>query len=502
MASYVVVVPDNDVVSATLTEFVQSFKTTSLTPYMRAELNPNSLLNNIDVYPNDGYEITGITSTLKGVSGKPEDGNSWEVQLNKQEIPANTTVTLYVHTKEINKQTEPSQPSQPEISKKSIPFKFSGEGFNVIPTDNVVLKDGLYYIDPDVGGNFKITPKEGYSIDPPRVKNEVYFEPPQGITKTLQSLTVCFVKQNDGTYIGSPYYFDDYVSCYSSPDGYVEFGVRSDTKPVQPIDPEKPEVGSTTPYISLYSMDNDSLYRLGNSTMLRHITVGHGDSAEYVEIENSTMFILNMLQLDIKLPESTTPVKGEIKIGSTRTGITVPVFNTDTPIFDVGSITVPPASSSLNYKNVDVELLLPSYEGTIRIDPNDVYGKTVRVEYCLNLTSGDLTVNLYNGDSKPFRSIQTAIGRNIPVKLNELPQVTVGTQRNVKSGIINPVIRITSPELVAGECLNLITKQGKIGSYVGYCQVLNMSLESRATYGERSLIETLLRSGVFVNPVL
>lgn len=251
------------------------------------------------------------------------------------------------------------------------------------------------------------------------------------------------------------------------------------------------EVNTATPFNRLHLMDKKALE---DFSKVRLVDV----DAEGNEKRNYSSYIVNMLQLGFKLPDKYVAGESVIKLDTLATGVLTPIYNDDDIIIDLGSITIPPSNSSLDYFNNTFELFLPFIESPIDLLSDLVIGKTLKVEYVVNLYSGDLTVNIFNGLETPFHSSTSTIGRNVPVK------ISIDTSYNMTgtSGVLNDVMRAyvrhSKPELVEGQFCNLVSKEGAIGVYKGYLEVDNIELKGKALSGEKQQILAVLRNGVII----
>ena len=251
------------------------------------------------------------------------------------------------------------------------------------------------------------------------------------------------------------------------------------------------EVITITPFNRLHLMSDSALTSFSNIPLITTDVNGN-------EIFNYSVYIVNLLSIGFELPSQAIAGNSNIMLGSLDTGINTPLFNNDSVTVDLGNIDVPSSSSSLDYLSNKFELFLPFVESPIEIEPGLCVGKTIRVEYIIDIYTGGLTINLYNGDAKPFVSSKATIGRNIPTKLiGETNYSIVGTN-GVINNVLTAYIRHTKPELVESQFYNLVTKNGSIGLYKGYIEVDNIELQGKALLDEKQQIVSLLRNGVIV----
>lgn len=251
------------------------------------------------------------------------------------------------------------------------------------------------------------------------------------------------------------------------------------------------EVVTVTPFNRLHLMDDAALEDFANVRLIETDTEGN-------EVFNYSVYIVNLLNIGFELPESAIAGNSNIQLGDLNTGINTPLFATDTVTVDLGGIEVPASSSSLDFLSNTFELFLPFVESPIDISPTLCIGKTIHVEYVIDLYTGDMTINLYNGEETPFSSTKTTIGRNIPTKLVGETNYSITGTNGVTNNVLTAYIRHTKPELVEGQFYNLVSKAGTIGAYKGYLEVDSMELQGKVLADEKQQIISILRNGVIV----
>ena len=251
------------------------------------------------------------------------------------------------------------------------------------------------------------------------------------------------------------------------------------------------EVVTVTPFNRLHLMSGTALENFSKVQLIETDVNGN-------EVFNHSVYIVNLLNIGFELPSAAIAGKSNIILGSLDTGINTPLFKTDSVTVNLGDIKVPASTSSLDYLSNTFELFLPFVESPIDIYPTLCIGKTIHIEYVIDLYTGDMTINLYNGGKKPFSSTKTTIGRNIPTKLVGETNYTITGTNGVINNVLTAYIRHTKPELVKGWFYNLVSKVGSIGLYKGYLEVDSMELRGKALADEKQQILSLLRNGVII----
>lgn len=251
------------------------------------------------------------------------------------------------------------------------------------------------------------------------------------------------------------------------------------------------EVSTVTPFNRVYLASSEVLNDLSKINMFSR-------DANGTIVTNYTMYIVNLLNIGFELSDELELGESNIVLGDKDTLIETTQLKSDSLKIDLGKITIPNSDSSIDIYSNSFELFLPFVEQTIALEPYECLGKVIGVEYVLDVYTGGLTINLYDGDTH-FKSVKTTIGRNVPIKL----LTEINSSLSPESGVDNPLdtayIRRTRPELVTGDYYNLISKTGVIGPhYKGYLKVDNIELNSGAPSSVKDDIINLLSRGVII----
>lgn len=251
------------------------------------------------------------------------------------------------------------------------------------------------------------------------------------------------------------------------------------------------EVETVIHFNRLHLMDAQALEALSNARLIETGTGGE-------EIFNYSIYIINLLQLNFELGGDYIAGDSDIILGERNTNIETPLFKSDSIVVPLGEIEIPDSDSSLDYFSNTFELFLPFIADPINIDASLCIGKTLAVDYVIDLYTGDITVNVYNGELFPVVSRKDAIGRIIPTKLVSEVTGIVSGANGVSNDVLTAYVRHTKPELVNGQFYNLVSKSGTIGNYKGYLEVENIELGGSFLAYEKERIISLLRNGVNV----
>ena len=251
------------------------------------------------------------------------------------------------------------------------------------------------------------------------------------------------------------------------------------------------EVVTVTLFNRLHSMDDAALENFSEVRLIETDVNGN-------EVFNYSIYIINLLQLNFVLDESYIVGDSNIILGERDTNIKAPLLKGDKITVNLGEIEIPDSNSSLDYFSNIFELFLPFIASPINIEPSLCIGKTLTVDYVIDLYTGDITVNVFNGELFPVVSRKDAIGRSVPTKLVKEMFNQISGENGVSNGVLTAYVRHTKPELVGGQFYNLVSKSGTIGNYKGYLEVENIELGGQFIGFEKDRIISLLRNGVNV----
>lgn len=199
--------------------------------------------------------------------------------------------------------------------------------------------------------------------------------------------------------------------------------------------------------------------------------------------------------MPFKLPEEVIGEELSIIVGATNTGIVSPLVIEDQVVIDLGNIEVPSKGSVLDYQGVEFELHLPFIADIISVEPVEVVGKVLNIRYLLDIYTGAVSVNLYNGLDYPFFSMSTKVGRSIPFKFFE---GTLGSMENiypVDNRLFSAYLRESRAEVVEGQFNNLVTQTGTLENVSGYVEVEHCEL---LDVDESSVVVDILKGGVII----
>lgn len=197
-----------------------------------------------------------------------------------------------------------------------------------------------------------------------------------------------------------------------------------------------------------------------------------------------------------------TEEKRNIILGTLDTNVTANGLTTYNMVVNVGTITVPEKYENV-YDYIDTECILNlPYFDKIYLSNEFVIGQTLRIEYIIDLYSGNATCNIYSSFTGGIvESTNGVICCNIPF-VQKTNNSVVGLISNINKNIIDTAYI----EVIRNRPYNVETVFGSetidfgvIGDYTGYIEVSDVVLNSSATNEEKNEITDLLKEGVTIN---
>lgn len=238
----------------------------------------------------------------------------------------------------------------------------------------------------------------------------------------------------------------------------------------------------------LYVVDNEILFNVAGE----RFNISGTDLGEY---------ILNLLELPFKLDEDLYGFENEIRLGNHTLQTVATELMTDKIHVDLGTIHVPEKyHNSFDYMNTTIKLHLP-YMNSIELDVQYVINANIKIEYILDLYSGDCTVNIHSDKiNQIIHSEQMKIGRDIPFirRISGNVTNTLTTFNGIENNVSTPFIEVIRNKLLEGELVNFVTVYDMINNVSGYIEVTNLLLETNATTNEKDSIISLMSSGVYI----
>lgn len=213
-------------------------------------------------------------------------------------------------------------------------------------------------------------------------------------------------------------------------------------------------------------------------------------------------FITALFKIPFAIPtELKTEEKRNIVLGKFDSNVLATGLNTYNMIVNIGEITVPEKYKNV-YDYIDTEcvLNLPFFD-KIYLSNEFVIGQTLRIEYVIDLYSGNATCNVYSTFTGGIvESVNGVVCYNVPF-IQKANNSVVGLISNINKNIIDTAYM----EVIRNKPYNIDTVFGNetidfgvIGDYHGFIKVSDVVLNSSATNEEKNEIVELLKDGVTI----
>lgn len=240
------------------------------------------------------------------------------------------------------------------------------------------------------------------------------------------------------------------------------------------------------------------LYKV-DKTILKEISgkrfVGGGvDLAEY---------FINILELPFSLDDSNLGEEQDIQLGSETIGVLANEIIKDSVRVDLGTIHIPNKyNNSYDYTNTTINLHLP-FVDSINLELEYVLGYDISTMYIIDLYSGDMTVNVSSSRvNKVIHSEKSKIGRDIPFIRRLGGNITnqITPPSGVMNDVLTPYIEVVrnKPYVETNIFKTNMKVYDTLSNMVGYVSVNNIMLSTDATAGEKDMILSHLRNGVYI----
>lgn len=245
--------------------------------------------------------------------------------------------------------------------------------------------------------------------------------------------------------------------------------------------------------------------RIGDFTRIYNPTETELTQLVKVRFQNDVdmgQYITALFKIPFAIPtDLITDEKRNIVLGTLDSDVLANGLTTYNMIVNIGEITVPEKYQNV-YDYIDTECILnlPFFD-KVYLSNEFVMGQTLRIEYIIDLYSGNATCNIYSSFTGGIvESVNGVISCNIPF-VQKTNNSVIGLISNINKNIIDTayieVIR-NRPYNVETVFGNETIDFGVIGSYTGYIKVSDVVLNSSATNEEKNKIIDLLKEGVTI----
>lgn len=263
--------------------------------------------------------------------------------------------------------------------------------------------------------------------------------------------------------------------------------IEDSTEPDPDPDPE-PEPEPDFNFNKIYQVKNEVL------NYLAKITPMSDDNNPFTD------YIINLIEIPFEIPEKHLTDVDSIIIGFSEFDQPAKKVDRDLIKFDVGKITVPEKyGNSYDYVDTECILHLP-YHSNITLDSSYVIDSTIKLEYYLNVYTGDGTVNIYSSKIDDIiHSEKFKLGRLIPFvaksnMTNDKPDVDF----QLFNGLQRAYLEINRNIPIDDLNVNRVSVWGRVGDSDGYVEIDDVQLNFKSSSMDKTEIKSLLRDGVYI----
>lgn len=274
--------------------------------------------------------------------------------------------------------------------------------------------------------------------------------------------------------------------------GNINFSVITTVE--QPSTP--PNSDGVSGFNHLYLVDKTILSSLSKERFTR----GIGDNQPIIDLGQ---YIVNVLEFPFPVAETIKGLETQITLGNNLIQTKAIELLDDEVMLYIGKITVPKKyNNSYDYLNTNIYLHLP-FVKTIELDINYVINQTITIQYLINLFTGETTIIVRSTkiNNEIFYSENVRIGKEIPfVTANDKIQGNLHDNTQLNNQLYSAFLEVVrnKPHDVDNRFNDDMTIQTQLSKESGFVTVNKIILDSKATLQEKNMIESILKSGVYI----
>lgn len=170
----------------------------------------------------------------------------------------------------------------------------------------------------------------------------------------------------------------------------------------------------------------------------------------------------------------------------------------DSITLDMGVIEIPSKyNNSLDYKGSEISLYMPFKSGDIKLDPSQVIGGSVRLEYKITPSDGNTTLNIYNKNGELIQTSTFNVGSEYPFySFYDVLDKTF-TPENVVNDLRKGFVVVKIPNYDGVE-IPKVTVSGDLEGVVGRVRFSEVSVDNIPYSDEYDTLISKLKSGVVI----
>lgn len=289
-------------------------------------------------------------------------------------------------------------------------------------------------------------------------------------------------------------------------DGYLDYKFNSLTAPIDVPDNDPNPIDNIKRGVNnIYLLDREKARQVMSKAFFIATEGANNPDGISTQFFDMSEYIINLINVPFPIDPKYIIGDTNVKIISYDTGIIGTEINTDTLIIDMGFIDVPKINNDLtDFDNVKAVLHLP-YGNEITLNPPDIIGYKINIEYWLNVYNGKAVINVYSSKTgEIIQSQKVDLGVNVPFnktsgtvpKNNSFNQIDdVGY-----NGLNYAYVEIKQYDILLkdGVFTAPILDESILTDVKGFIDVENIDLKVNATLNEKSDILNLLKNGVII----
>lgn len=167
-------------------------------------------------------------------------------------------------------------------------------------------------------------------------------------------------------------------------------------------------------------------------------------------------------------------------------------------LLNLGFIDIPGTyGNSLDYYGASVSLYLPFKSGVIDLDPFQVIGGIISIEYEVNPSDGNTTVNIYNDSNELILTNTFRMGSEYPFYSFYDIQDKFYSPENVVNGIQTAYVTVKVPNYT-GDTVPKVTVSGNLEGVTGRVDFSEVSIDNIPYADEYDQLVSKLKNGVVI----
>lgn len=261
-------------------------------------------------------------------------------------------------------------------------------------------------------------------------------------------------------------------------------------------DKDEDEEPSLQGFTNVYLVDRTILKSIASEDLIR--TWGEPTSKIRVDLRD---YIINVMEFPFSIPSDLIGNDLPIKLGEYELKTTAKEIKQDLLFLDLGTINVPfKYNNSFDFMDTTAKLYLPFID-EISLDVEYVINQEIRIQYIIDLFTGDTTVNIESSKTgKNIYSKNHKLGRNIPFNAkNNIVVNRLSDMNGLYNEIFIPYIEVTRNKVNnLNEFNNMVVVENVLLHEKGFITVNEIELKTNASSNEKNTIIQLLKDGVYI----